>query len=790
MMRLLLWCFLIIANSSYAGLLCDWPYRTEVTLSENSGSTLTNYQILLRLNGNELHPSYDWTSAGNDLRILDQDDTTEIPYYIDNWNAQTKNAEVWIKLASLPANSSRKIYLYYGKSEASPLAQVPPVFDKPGIRFHTRYSTVDPQSKAQGLAAFNNSNDNNRGYGCTFINNFTGITNHDTFNNGNGSKRNIVAYSQSYFKVESSEVGVWYFRYGADFGHGGGLYIDGQPIEEQWDSNLWWGGKTWPNGNSADILYGSRYLTSGYHKIEIIGVEDGDDGGITAQFCRPNGSCTNRWYQRWNAFSTSNIDIRSYSCPISEPAVTFGAHQSCSAELSLNATPPALWVSGSARDISLNVFNNGPDETLPDTVLSVALGGSFQINQLGSAPWNCSLSSGSASCTYSDAVASGEAFNPLTLSAVPPAGTDGQSFSYSAQVSGPQYDSNLNNNQVSGSVAVRTLILPAGRSCAASSGLWTRFFNTQSSSIDYPANASQFQAMVNTFANETYLDGQTVFTQVNGSGNWFDNRGNAYYLTLFDGYLYVPTDGDWWLALDGDDAVELRLNDVVRVSWYDGHGALGRANTSNARRLGLARGYHKFEFRHQEYTGGDSYAAYWSTTSNNSAAYQIIPAANFSQCNGVYDLQLNSTAQVISDPVNGSSNPKAIPGAVIDYSVRASNTGTLSSDLNSTMLVQAIAADSEFYVGTDSTTSPVTFVNGSGNNRTGLTFTFDSLTSTTDSLEFSSDGGNTFGYQPDAGADGFDPAITHFRLRLDGSMNPSLGNLQPYFDYKYRVRLH
>ena len=786
MMRLLLWCFLIIANSSYAGLLCDWPYRTEVTLSENSGSTLTNYQILLRLNGNELHPSYDWTSAGNDLRIFDQDDTTEIPYYIDNWNAQTKNAEVWIKLASLPANSSRKIYLYYGKSEASPLAQVPPVFDKPGIRFHTRYSTVDPQNKAEGFAAFNNSNDNNSGYGCTFVTNFTNVSNHQTF--ANGSRTNIVAYSQSYFEVRPGEDGEWFFRYGADFGRGGGLYIDGQPVEEDWRSDLWWE-TDWQN---PDVLYGSRVLSVGYHKIEIIGSEGGNDGGITAEFCRPNGRCTDRreWRQSWNAFSTSNIDIRSYSCPISEPTVTFGMHQSCSAELSLSATPPALWVSGSARDISLNVFNNGPDATQPDTVLSVALGGSFQLNQLGSAPWSCSLSSGGASCTYSAAVASGEAFNPLTLSALPPAGSDGQTFSYSAQVSGPQYDSNLNNNQVSGSVAVRTLILPAGRSCTASSGLWTRFFNTQSSSVNYPTSASQFQAMVDTFANETYLDGQTIFSQVNGSGNPFDNRSDEYYLTIFDGYLYVPTDGDWWLALDGDDAVEMRLNDTVRVSWYDGHGALGGANTSNAVRLGLARGYHKFEFRHQEYTGGDSYAAYWSTTSNNSAAYQIIPAANFSQCNGVYDLQLNSTALVISDPVNGSSNPKAIPGAVIDYSVRASNTGTLSSDLNSTMLVQAIAADSEFYVGTDSSISPVTFVNGSGNNRTGLTFTFDSLTSTTDSLEFSSDGGNTFGYQPGAGADGFDPAITHFRLRLDGSMNPSLGNLQPYFDYQYRVRLH
>ncbi|MCD8522757.1 MAG: CCXG family PEP-CTERM protein [Saccharospirillaceae bacterium] len=787
-MRGWFWLLLMVVNSSYAGLLCDWPYRTEITLSENSGSTLTNYQILLRINGNELHPSYNWTSGGNDLRILDQDDSTEIPYYIDNWNAQNKSAEVWIKLSSLPANSNRKIYLYYGKSEASPLAQVPPVFDKLGIRFHTRSSTVNPDSKAEGLAAFNSSNDNNSRYGCTFINNFTGITNRATFNNGNGSSTNIAAYSQSYFEVKPGEAGVWAFRYGADFGRGGGLYVDGQLVDEDWTNDLWWEG----NWSHPDVLYGTINLSEGYHKIEIIGSEGGNDGGITAQFCRPTSSswaCARTTQNgNWRSFSTTNIDIRSYSCPISEPTVTFGAYQSCSAELSLSASPPALWVSDSARDFTLNVSNNGPDATQPDTLLSLTLGGSFQLSQVGSSPWNCSLSSGSASCTYSAAVASGEAFNPLTLSAVPPAGTDGQSFSYSGQVSGPQYDSNSGNNTVSGSVAVRTLILPAGRSCTATSGLWTRFFNTQGSSVNYPANATQFQSMVDTFANENYLDGQTLFNQVNGSGNPFDSRGDEYYLTIFDGYLYVPTDGDWWLAVDGDDALEMRLNDTVRVSWYDGHGALGGPNTSNDVRLGLARGYHKFEFRHQEYTGGDVYRAYWSSTTTG--AYQIIPAANFSQCDGIYNLQLDSTAQVISDPVNGNSNPKAIPGAVIDYSVRASNVGTLSSDPDTTVLVQAIAADSEFYAGTDGAISPVTFVNGTGNNRSGLTFAFSSLTSTTDGLEFSSDGGNTFNYQPSAGADGFDAQVTHFRLILNGTMNPALGNLQPYFDYQYRVRLH
>ena len=778
-MRFLLWFVMIAANSSYAGLLCDWPYRTEITLSENSGSTLTNYQILLRLDGSELHPSYNWTSGGNDLRILDQDDTTEIPYYIDNWNAQTKSAEVWIKLASLPANSSRKIYLYYGKTEASPLAQVPPVFDKAGIRFHTRNSTVNPGNKAQGIAAFNNSTDSSNLYGCTFINNFTNITNHGTFNNGNGSSTNIVAYSQSYFEVKPGEEGLWSFRYGADFGRGGGLYVDGQLVDEDWTNDLWWQG----NWSHQDVLYGTRTLAAGYHKIEIIGSEGGNDGGITAQFCRPTSIdwlCARTTSNgNWRAFSTSNIDIRSYSCPISEPSVTFGAHQSCSAELGLSVQAPSMWVTGSGRDISLNVVNNGQDATQPDTSLTLFLGGNFQISQIGSSPWNCSFSAGTANCTYSEVIASGSAFNTLLLSALPPAGSDGQVFSYNAQVSGPQYDSNLNNNQVSASVPVRTLALPSGAGCSSpDGGLWARFFDTTTSSVDYPDNATEYQQMVDTFANETYLDGQTLRDNVNGSGNPFDDRADEYYLTLMEGYLYIPSDGDWGLAVNGDDALEILLNGVVSVSWYGGHGAATGA--TNGVTLGLARGYHRFEFRHQEFEGGDSYTAYWRQ--GTSGSYSIIPASNFVQCDGVFDLQLTPSLTIISDPINGTSSPKAIPGAVLEYSVLAENQGSLNSDTDTTVVTQAVADSADFYIG-DGSSSPVSFTDGSGVQSSGVTFSYPG------GLTLSCDDGATFTCAPTADGDGYTAGVTHFRLSLEGSMMPQLGTLQPQFTYQYRVRL-
>jgi uncharacterized repeat protein (TIGR01451 family) len=40
---------------------------------------------------------------------------------------------------------------------------------------------------------------------------------------------------------------------------------------------------------------------------------------------------------------------------------------------------------------------------------------------------------------------------------------------------------------------------------------------------------------------------------------------------------------------------------------------------------------------------------------------------------------LTKTSVVISDPINGTTNPKAIPGAVVEYTIRLVNTGSASA---------------------------------------------------------------------------------------------------------------
>ena len=79
-------------------------------------------------------------------------------------------------------------------------------------------------------------------------------------------------------------------------------------------------------------------------------------------------------------------------------------------------------------------------------------------------------------------------------------------------------------------------------------------------------------------------------------------------------------------------------------------------------------------------------------------------------------LTLAKTSSVISDPANGTANPKAIPGAVVGYTIAVTNTGASTVDLNSVLLVDSLPP--QIMIGTAA--SP-TFTQGSPSS--GLTFT-------------------------------------------------------------------
>jgi len=154
------------------------------------------------------------------------------------------------------------------------------------------------------------------------------------------------------------------------------------------------------------------------------------------------------------------------------------------------------------------------------------------------------------------------------------------------------------------------------------------------------------------------------------------------------------------------------------------------------------------------------------TTAPLNPGQQGISMHDIVVCNPFTTLSVTKVSSVISDPVNATNQPKAIPGALIEYLIDVANSGASDTDNNSVVVVDSGPSEAKFcqlgQVG-----GPVVFSDPSGNS--GLTYSFSSLASLTDSLDFSNDFGATWTYVPVADADGCDTAITDFRVRPNGA---------------------
>lgn len=135
----------------------------------------------------------------------------------------------------------------------------------------------------------------------------------------------------------------------------------------------------------------------------------------------------------------------------------------------------------------------------------------------------------------------------------------------------------------------------------------------------------------------------------------------------------------------------------------------------------------------------------------------------------VVPLAIAKTSAAYSDPVNGTTNPKLIPGGFADYTLTiTAPTGTAPTS-GSVIVTDAIPANLSLFVGTYAPgPGPVRFTPGGS----GLTYSFASLASTTDDISFSNDGGGSWTYVPAADANGVDANVTHIRINPKDSMAP------------------
>jgi uncharacterized repeat protein (TIGR01451 family) len=153
------------------------------------------------------------------------------------------------------------------------------------------------------------------------------------------------------------------------------------------------------------------------------------------------------------------------------------------------------------------------------------------------------------------------------------------------------------------------------------------------------------------------------------------------------------------------------------------------------------------------------------------------------------NLVLLKSSLAISDPVNGAVNPRRIPGGVVEYTVVVTNQGAGASDANSIRLADPIPADTELIVAdlAGPGTGPVAFAQGTPSST--LAYSFTSLASLVDGLEFSNDGGATWTYVPTPDGNGADAAVTHLRVAPTGAFAARTGPTGPSFTIRFRIRV-
>ena len=145
-------------------------------------------------------------------------------------------------------------------------------------------------------------------------------------------------------------------------------------------------------------------------------------------------------------------------------------------------------------------------------------------------------------------------------------------------------------------------------------------------------------------------------------------------------------------------------------------------------------------------------------------------------------LQIAKVQQLLSDPINGATSPYAIPGAYVEYTIVVTNQGPGPVDSDSLVITDPLPVGVALYVDTGGG-DPISFVDGS--TASGLSYSYAS------DVTFSSQpgGGAPYDHAPTPDTDGFDPAITGYRIAPSGTMNASSGGNNPNFSVTLRVRI-
>lgn len=178
------------------------------------------------------------------------------------------------------------------------------------------------------------------------------------------------------------------------------------------------------------------------------------------------------------------------------------------------------------------------------------------------------------------------------------------------------------------------------------------------------------------------------------------------------------------------------------------------------------------------------------------------PTANKTVSLAMPSLTVIKSVTAYSDPINGTTGPKAIPGSFMTYTILVTNTGLGQADNNSTVIADPIPANTELFVGdiNGAGSGPVKFTTGdpdcsAGTAASGLCYDYANPGACAgDNIEFSNTaqpGPYTYGYIPTADGNGCDAGVTSLKVTLGGPFNGTVasGGSNTSFCLQLRVRV-
>ena len=159
----------------------------------------------------------------------------------------------------------------------------------------------------------------------------------------------------------------------------------------------------------------------------------------------------------------------------------------------------------------------------------------------------------------------------------------------------------------------------------------------------------------------------------------------------------------------------------------------------------------------------------------------VVAASVAFHANFDVDLLVSKNVAVQSDPLNGGSNPKAIPNADVRYTIGVENRGSTSPDVDTLVITDDVPADLRLCVSaTCQTGGPVVFDASASPVAPGVSL---------GTIAYSNNGGASFTYTPTPDGDGFDDAVDAVRITMTGIMASIAPAGPPSFELQLIARV-